>query len=298
MFVIPGVYGEYFASPAVDLFFKTLKLYWKWQLSMCGSLLLALSSYLPTISKPLDANEVKSHALKWLIKNCETPTSVAIALQAIAGATGAVPFAPLESCDASFKILQKLVSSGSEPSAAQDASLYARALNFLASCSQSGPEQETRARIDGVEPMVWELKVEHEWDLTRTIKDGVFLPTHNDLEALQIGNSAFSSAMRLLQGSDQDAKETMQSIKSLLEGNAEEGYQLLHPAAFHSLANGAAVLEACSSASLVSISEITSYVKAYQAYADLKGNARSVKSSSIRAALMLLIDAFLHRSNE
>jgi hypothetical protein len=110
----------------------------------------------------LDENYTTSYSLHWLIQQCETPSSVTIALQAIAGATRKIPNRPLELCDSSMKILQRLVSSTSGPTAAQDASLYARALKFLVPRSESYTEPSDGKSNEEVAVMIWDLKVQHE----------------------------------------------------------------------------------------------------------------------------------------
>ncbi|KAG8732010.1 hypothetical protein FRC11_001109, partial [Ceratobasidium sp. 423] len=53
-------------------------------------------------------DQMKSLALKWLIQNCETPSSISIALQAIAGASSRIPTQPLRECEATLHILRRL----------------------------------------------------------------------------------------------------------------------------------------------------------------------------------------------
>ncbi|CAE6474198.1 unnamed protein product [Rhizoctonia solani] len=87
--------------------------------------------------------------------------STAVALQAIAGAASNIPLDPLKDCDASFKILQRLVSGGSGPTAAYDASLYARALSALTTLSQFNSEKASTSTED-LAVMIWNLKLQYE----------------------------------------------------------------------------------------------------------------------------------------
>ncbi|CEL63373.1 hypothetical protein RSOLAG1IB_10709 [Rhizoctonia solani AG-1 IB] len=187
-----------------------------------------------------------SYSLYWLIKHCETPSSVAVALQAIAGATRKIPKDPLEECKSSNEILKRLVSSPSGPKAAQEASLYARALRFLVSSTSSDLQQNesSSGEKQDVAVMIWDLKLKNEKELVNLISDGRFVATEQNMEALRIGASAASYALRMLQGDDQDARATMDRIITLIFDSQE-----LHPAAFRSLINGAKLLGSCSSIS-------------------------------------------------
>ncbi|KAF8668369.1 hypothetical protein RHS04_09006 [Rhizoctonia solani] len=240
-------------------------------------------------------NQVTSHCLHWLIQDCETPSSTAVALQAIAGAASNIPLDPLKDCDASFKILQRLVSGGSGPTAAYDASLYARALSALTTLSQFNSEKASTSTED-LAVMIWNLKLQYEHNLTVMIGNGEFVATKKNLEALQTGNSASSYAIRLLQGSHLDAKKTMASMMTLLKSNADSSYQQLHPAAVRSLANGAALLEACSDAPLLSGSDVEHLIITYQTY--IREHRYSTRHNIVRStevALMPLVDALMHR---
>ncbi|CCO34109.1 hypothetical protein BN14_08201 [Rhizoctonia solani AG-1 IB] len=109
-------------------------------------------------------DQTVGYSLHWLIKHCETPSSVAVALQAIAGATRKIPKDPLEECKSSKKILKRLVSSPSGPKAAQEASLYARALRFLVSGTSSDLQQNesSSGEKQDVAVMIWDLKLKNE----------------------------------------------------------------------------------------------------------------------------------------
>jgi hypothetical protein len=113
-----------------------------------------------TLLNPQTDEQTVSYSLSWLIQYCENPSSVSVALQAIAGATRKIQQAPLKKCKSSEEILKRLVSTPSGPKAAQEASLYARALGFLGSSSSSDSQQvKTRNnKKEDVAVMIWNLK--------------------------------------------------------------------------------------------------------------------------------------------
>ncbi|CEL53749.1 hypothetical protein RSOLAG1IB_11486 [Rhizoctonia solani AG-1 IB] len=114
--------------------------------------------------KPLNEEYTVSRSLSWLIQHCETPSSVAIALQAVAGANRKVPVGPLKECKSSEEILKRLVSSPSGQKAAQEATLYARALRFLVSRSLPNPQRDESGGggKEDAAVMIWELKLQRE----------------------------------------------------------------------------------------------------------------------------------------
>ncbi|QRW18570.1 Hybrid signal transduction histidine kinase [Rhizoctonia solani] len=253
-----------------------------------------ISHFADTVFGHFTSDQVTSHCLHWLIKYCETPSSTTVALQAISGAASNIPPGPLKDCEASFKILQRLVSGGSGPTAVYDASLYARALSALTTLSQSKFKEPSTSTED-LAVMIWNLKLQHEHNLTVMIGDGEFVATKKNLEALQTGNSASSYAIRLLQGSDPGAKKAMKAIMTLLSINAHSSYQQLHPAAVRSLANGAALLEACSDAPLLSISDVQHFIIAYQTYIRKSRYSTLHDVTNLGVALTPLVDALRHR---
>ncbi|CEL62412.1 hypothetical protein RSOLAG1IB_10453 [Rhizoctonia solani AG-1 IB] len=222
-------------------------------------------------------DQTVGYSLHWLIKHCETPSSVAVALQAIAGATRKIPKDPLEECKSSKKILKRLVSSPSGPKAAQEASLYARALRFLVSGTSSDLQQNesSSGEKQDVAVMIWDLKLKNEKELVNLISDGRFVATEQNMEALRIGASAASYALRMLQGNNQDARATMNRISNLLFDSHE-----LHPAAFRSLINGAKLLESCSSISW-------SWVDKIRQRSDLCRSADLDRAPKVNAGAML-----------
>ncbi|KAG8737274.1 hypothetical protein FRC11_002134, partial [Ceratobasidium sp. 423] len=117
----------------------------------------------PPAIKFWDEDRIISEALGWLIENCETPSSVEIALQAIAGASPRIPRKPLEDCQASMKILQHLVSSTSHSGTTPEhLSLYARAYEFLGTTAQRDTNA-LGAEVKGeFEVMIWELQSKNE----------------------------------------------------------------------------------------------------------------------------------------
>lgn len=91
-------------------------------------------------SNELKSNNVTSLALSWLIKNCEVPQSVDVALQAIAGANKDFFRGPLQECNAAMEISRRLASSNlyKDNNAATIVRLYSRALSFLGTSTSQG----------------------------------------------------------------------------------------------------------------------------------------------------------------
>ncbi|KAF8685695.1 hypothetical protein RHS04_00426 [Rhizoctonia solani] len=87
----------------------------------------------------------------------------------------------------------------------------------------------------------------------------------------------------------------MASMMTLLKSNADSSYQQLHPAAVRSLANGAALLEACSNESLLSISDVEHLITNYQASMIKNKYDSPRRVRSLGVALKPLVDAFVHR---
>ncbi|CAE6520752.1 unnamed protein product [Rhizoctonia solani] len=222
-------------------------------------------------------DEMISLALQWLIQNCETPSSVAIALQAIAGASSRIPPKPLISCQATLKIFQRLVSSGPDSQTKADAELYTRALWFLESGIKSSqefkrahdvlrnqrveddPEIESTKQTEGIEVMIWDLKAEHERQVVELINTTQMSPTKGNIEALSIGSTATSLGLRLLKG---DTKPGCEAFESIIKRLYDPGQQL-DPAARQSLTNAAIVLTLCSKSSLFPSSMIQECVELY-----------------------------------
>ncbi|CAE6503904.1 unnamed protein product [Rhizoctonia solani] len=122
--------------------------------------------------KVQEQDQIISEALSWLITNCETPGSLEIALQAIAGANPRIPREPLEDCEASMKILQRLISGSirNENSSAH-LSLYARAYEFLRAPTHQGTKA-LRTEVRGeLEVMIWDLQSKNERSVTRLITE-------------------------------------------------------------------------------------------------------------------------------
>ncbi|CAE6444288.1 unnamed protein product [Rhizoctonia solani] len=225
--------------------------------------------------KPQNHDYTVSYSLHWLIKFCETPSSVAIALQAIAGATCKIQKGPLEECESLKKILKRLVSSPSGPKAAQEASLYARALQFLVSSSSSDVQQNgsSSGKKQDVAVMIWDLKLQNEEELMGVLSDGTFAATDQNMEALRIGSSAPSHSLRVLQGKDQDARATLDRIGTLLFDSHE-----LHPAAFRSLINGIKLLASCSSISWSWVDSVRQRSHSYRSTEVNRGPKNNVDS--------------------
>ncbi|CAE6489857.1 unnamed protein product [Rhizoctonia solani] len=195
-----------------------------------------------------DGDLVTSLALGWLIQNCETPNSVSIALQAIAGASQRIPREPLESCQATLQILRRLVSSTGAIGSSSETQLYVRALAFLSSHSSAHAEMGTDNYRDteDLEVLIWEFKLMHENRVVELIthSNSIFLPTVNNLLALSMGNTATSASLLQLRGEDQRPDGTLDQVIRLLSNHLQANSPL-HPASLQSLVNAAALLMAC-----------------------------------------------------
>ncbi|CCO34117.1 hypothetical protein BN14_08209 [Rhizoctonia solani AG-1 IB] len=174
----------------------------------------------------------------------------------------------------------------------QDALRYARALQFLSSGSTSHTEKQWEDRKEDAAAMVWELKLQHERNLVKTIGDGTFVATEQNLEALRIGNSASSHTLRLLQGDSQDAKDTMIAITDQLSNHALSGYRPLHPAAVQSLLNAASLLESCSAIPLSSQQTLQLCIDSCSRLKD-DADPKGAAASSITPPLAALAQAYL-----
>ncbi|CAE6450424.1 unnamed protein product [Rhizoctonia solani] len=220
-------------------------------------ILVGVSMYVETLrshqphESDSDQDQMTSLAVKWLIQTCNTPGSVAIALQAIAGASPRIPKEPLEACQATLHILRRLVSSNPDDRTESENLLYSRALTVLGShdtSSQSTPEGST---IGDIEVAIWDLKSEVERQVVELINNTDFSPTEDNLGALKIGNTATSLSLRLLKGADQTASETFHSVISLLSDHIESENTKFYQATLLSLSNAAILLTSCSTTSLL-----------------------------------------------
>ncbi|CUA70792.1 Vascular endothelial growth factor receptor 2 [Rhizoctonia solani] len=218
-------------------------------------------------------DETISLALQWLIQNCETPSSVAIALQAIAGASSRIPIEPLISCQATLQIFRRLVSSSPGSQTKADTELYTRALSFLESGIkldrgqdilviqpvEDDPEIESSKQTEGIEVILWDLKAEHERQVVELINSTQILPTKQNIEALSIGGTATSLGLRLLNGDTKPGCDAFDSIITKLYDPS----QRLDPAAQQSLVNAAIFLTLCSKSSLFPSGMVQERVKLY-----------------------------------
>ncbi|CAE6510329.1 unnamed protein product [Rhizoctonia solani] len=197
-------------------------------------------------------DHITSLALRWLIQHCETPNSVAIALQAIAGASHRIPRQPLILCQATLQILRRLVASSPDIGVTSDT--YVRALKVLGSHPLLGPGNKESGHTDDIEVLIWDLKSAHEKQIVDLIQDMEFIPTEDNLTALSIGNAAASHGLRLLKGGGKNAAKTMTRIHVLLKKHMGSGVDSkhLHPAAFQSIINAAVLMASCSTNSPLS----------------------------------------------
>ncbi|KAG8687067.1 hypothetical protein FRC11_007861, partial [Ceratobasidium sp. 423] len=199
-----------------------------------------------------DHNLMTSLVLQWLVQNCETPGSITVALQAIAGAGPRIPRGPLESCHATMHILQRLASSsyGTE----SDTKLYTRGLEVLGLHVKSNQEPQENSGTSNTEMIIWDLQSEHECLITNLINSLEFIPTKDSMMALTLGNSATSLTLRQLKedGRSVLATQTFNLVFSLLSGQIISNSCQLSPAALQSLANTAILLTSSSADNLLS----------------------------------------------
>ncbi|CAE6446612.1 unnamed protein product [Rhizoctonia solani] len=193
-------------------------------------------------------DKITSNALHWVIRNCEVPSSVDIALQAIAGANRDLPRQPLEACKAALLISRRLVSSRLYKESATDIDrqridLYVRALSFLGSPSTSR-NTASRSSTNEAEVMIWDLQSENENEAASLIIDGNFMPEDHNLRALRIGSTAASQGLQRLK-SQSAADDTIAAIVQLFQQHLS-GVHELHSAALVSLVNAAILLTVCS----------------------------------------------------
>ncbi|CAE6492444.1 unnamed protein product [Rhizoctonia solani] len=185
-----------------------------------------------------------SLALSWLIKHCESRSAVDIALQAIAGAGQGFPKEPLLSCQAIVKIMQLVVSHDSsyEDDARNDR--YIRGLKFLGFNSSLISVDKKYKPEEDIKVMVWDLKAKLLFEnrkIADFIKDGSFVPSDNNFQAIKIGNSVAPRCLDLLTGETETTAKTLGAITQLLSGHLVSKTERLHPAALHSLAKAAAL---------------------------------------------------------
>ncbi|KAG8752586.1 hypothetical protein FRC11_008222, partial [Ceratobasidium sp. 423] len=166
-------------------------------------------------------DKVTSNALHWVVRNCEVPSSVDIALQAIAGANRDLPRQPLEACKAALLISRRLASGRLYKESATDRQridLYVRALSFLGSRLASR-DTTPRSSTDEAEVMIWDLQSENENEAASLITDGNFMPDDHNLLALRIGSTAASQGLRRLSGQPDDTiTEIVQLFQQHLAG--------------------------------------------------------------------------------
>ncbi|CAE6418761.1 unnamed protein product [Rhizoctonia solani] len=198
-------------------------------------------------------DRMTSLALQWLIQNCETPNSVAITLQAIAGASSRIPREPLEFCQAALHIFRRLVSGSPENRVEMDNKLYTRALTFLG----SHPQPVRGRGTADMDVLIWELKSEHERQVVHLINTSNFSSTPENLQTLSAGNAAISLSLSQLQGDTQNIPGTFISIISQLLGYLKSENQNLDPAALQSLAFAAILLTSRSDHTLFSPAIVT-----------------------------------------
>ncbi|KAL5637733.1 hypothetical protein ACGC1H_002109 [Rhizoctonia solani] len=191
---------------------------------------------------------ITSRALRWLIETCEDPRSVDIALQAIAGAEETLPLEPLKECNAPLMISRRLTAGSAHTKTSefkQVFQLYARAL----SCFQPSGGSAVEAKPRSCDPEELWIKVrklqnstERELDVHLTNQE-LYL-TEDNLLALQIGTSAFSYCLQVLDIAPQNRSyELIDSAVELLEKTDPNE---LHNAARISFITGTQMLIACS----------------------------------------------------
>ncbi|CAE6503847.1 unnamed protein product [Rhizoctonia solani] len=190
-------------------------------------------------------------ALQWLIENCETPASVEVALQAIAGASQNHPREPLLQCEAALMINQKLALSnilGSEMSELEDRR-YTRALNFLESDGPSGSEFQPDRSLSGNELQVTigRLQSSNELYISGLLSERKFPANDLNLAALRLGSIAASHCLKVARRNAPRPLDepTLQLITQITQATTKFRREL-HPAAAVSLFNAVALLSASS----------------------------------------------------
>ncbi|CAE6413275.1 unnamed protein product [Rhizoctonia solani] len=264
---------------------------WKWKLR---NYIEAISSCHSQKGNP-EQDVITSSALSWLIKHCEVPNSVDVALQAIAGASMSLPRGPLEECKAAQQISQRLASwhlyKEKEPHAKNAAiKLYMRALSFLAS---NPPESHSftdnvRRNMGELEVMVWDLHYESENRVATLIADGQFEPKHHNLSALRVGGMAVSQSLKLLKDG-QDSDDIFKPILKLLQQHLQRT-PTLHPAACLSLLNAIILVSACSASNKVTADLASMCMKILS-----EDNLPSSLSLNLNLAIPLVICTLLQR---
>ncbi|EUC55183.1 transmembrane protein, putative, partial [Rhizoctonia solani AG-3 Rhs1AP] len=173
---------------------------------------------------------ITSRALRWLIETCEDPRSVDIALQAIAGAEETLPLEPLKECNAPLMISRRLTAG---KCAYQDSS--------GASASEAKPRSCDPEEL-WIKVRKLQNSTERELDVHLTNQE-LYL-TEDNLLALQIGTSAFSYCLQVLDIAPQNRSyELIDWAVELLEKTDPIE---LHDAARISFITGTQMLIACS----------------------------------------------------
>ncbi|CCO34211.1 hypothetical protein BN14_08305 [Rhizoctonia solani AG-1 IB] len=150
----------------------------------------------PTQDEDNEQNVMTSHALNWLIATCEAPELVAVALQAISGASSHLPIKPLEECNAKLRILRILTTSRSRRSSDSDIQRYARALRFLDRSSDGG----SAGGEDELEVMIWDLHRRNENYVSDLVTKTYFYPIDENLAALRAGNTVTANVLKAIKG--------------------------------------------------------------------------------------------------
>ncbi|KAF8751061.1 hypothetical protein RHS01_08793 [Rhizoctonia solani] len=184
------------------------------------------AAFLPPCAKKASTNSRSYNKPRAQLahKALRVPSAVDIALQAIAGAGQGFPKEPLLSCQAIVKIMQLVVS--------HDSSYEDDALD-----KKYKPEEDIKV-------MVWDLKAKLLFEnrkIADFIKDGSFVPSDNNFQAIKIGNSVAPRCLDLLTGETETTAKTLGAITQLLSGHLVSKTERLHPAALHSLAKAAAL---------------------------------------------------------
>ncbi|CAE6468165.1 unnamed protein product [Rhizoctonia solani] len=220
-----------------------------WQILV--GLCLRIGSLFNWLTKRLELSEDRttSLALAWIIQHCETPSAVDIALQAIAGAGQGFPREPLLSCQAIWQIMLRVISHNSSHEDHARNDRYTRGLKFLGFDSNLISADERQKTEEDIELMVWDLKAKHERRIAELTKDGSFIPSDHNFQALKIGTSVASQCLGFLTGEVKTTSETLSTITRLISRHFKSSTERLHPVALHSLAKAAALYASFSTAS-------------------------------------------------
>ncbi|KAG8792795.1 hypothetical protein FRC12_004817 [Ceratobasidium sp. 428] len=209
---------------------------------------------------------ITSQAIHWIITSCKIPESVDIALQAIAGATSSLPRDPLVECGAETLICQRLTSQSCySRNSGATISLFTRALSFLRQNTPDRHSSNVSSSQGILEVRLWEMQSKSEqyavssyrkntgrtliWKPIREVithlgGDILFIPTQENLKALEIGSTAASSCLRMLIQKQSENLLVVETAVNLLSRYLHNQASL-HPASLLALTNATRLFFSC-----------------------------------------------------